>query len=230
MVDLPDLPHLGSGPPEPRTVPLLVTDAGATKRALRRRIRAERAGRTEPERRFVAEALRGVLLEMPELRRANCVSLYASTPGEPDTALVRAALRDLGTRVLLPVALLGGELDWAEDDGTTTTGSAPRVPGLPPVPEPEGPRLGRDAIADAEVVILPALAVDTLGNRLGQGGGYYDRALPRAHPAALVLAIVHDDELLDAAVESLPVERHDHRVDAVVTPTRWMRLRLTLQA
>jgi NADPH-dependent 2,4-dienoyl-CoA reductase/sulfur reductase-like enzyme len=65
------------------------------------------------------------------------------------------------------------------------------------------------------------LAVDTLGNRLGQGGGFYDRALAHANPAALIAAIVHDNELLDAAVEPVPVEPHDRPVAAALSPSRW---------
>jgi 5-formyltetrahydrofolate cyclo-ligase len=73
---------------------------------------------------------------------------------------------------------------------------------------------------------MPALAADTGGARLGQGGGWYDRSLAGsaggdAKPRLLV-AVVHDDELFDATTDPLPVESHDLRVDAVLTPTRWV--------
>jgi 5-formyltetrahydrofolate cyclo-ligase len=174
----------------------------AAKQALRRRIRAERNARSAGERHLVAGALRGVLLEMREVRRAGCLALYASRPDEPGTALIRETLREIGTRVLLPVVLDDLDLDWAVDDGRLTPSSRFGVL------EPEGPRLGRDALA----------------HRLGQGGGSYDRALHRTRTAALVLALVHDEELFDAAVEPLPVAPHDLTVSGVVTPTRWMRL------
>ncbi len=76
----------------------------------------------------------------------------------------------------------------------------------------------------ADVVIVPALAVDTLGNRLGQGAGYYDRALVVVPTTVPVIAMVHEGELLDAAVEPVPSGPHDVGVDAVLTPQRCLRL------
>lgn len=194
-----------------------VTRVTEAKQVLRRRIRSERRTRSVAEQHDVALALHGVLREMPEVRRARCVALYAAMPGEPGTDLIRVTLREVGVRVLLPVVCPDGDLDWAVDDGLTAPGRQL------PYPEPSGPRLGTGALRQAEVVVIPALAVDTLANRLGQGGGCYDRALQRAHPSSLVLALVHDEELFDAAVEPLPVAPHDTGVGGVVTPTRWMR-------
>jgi len=90
--------------------------------------------------------------------------------------------------------------------------------------EPPGPRLGGDGIRLADVVLVPAHAVDTLGRRLGQGAGYYDRALLRLDAGVPVVAVVHDGEVLDAAVEPLPDEPHDVRVHAVVTPKGYLRI------
>lgn len=199
-------------------MPGLVDDAAVAKRALRGRLRLARRRRTGLETAHLARALAGVLLEMPEIRAASCVTLYASLPGEPGTGVTRQALRDRATRVLLPVVLDDLDLDWALDTGVQAP--SPRGGG----PEPVGVRLGLDALAQADVLLVPALAVDTLGHRLGQGGGCYDRALARARPGTPVIAVVHDDEVLDAAVEAVPVQGHDRPVDAVVTPTRWMWL------
>jgi 5-formyltetrahydrofolate cyclo-ligase len=118
--------------------------------------------------------------------------------------------------VLLPVVLPDRDLDWAVDDGTRAAGA------LAGVLEPGGPRLGPAAVADADVVVVPALAVDTGGRRLGQGGGSYDRALARVGAGALVVALLHDEELLDG--EQVPVSAHDVPVHAVVTPRRTVRL------
>jgi 5-formyltetrahydrofolate cyclo-ligase len=74
------------------------------------------------------------------------------------------------------------------------------------------------------VVIVPALAVDTLGNWLGQGGGFYDRTLRTVDRAVPVFALVHETEIFDAAVEPVPAEPHDRPVDAVLTPNRCLRL------
>lgn len=192
---------------------------GRTKHDLRRRIRAARRARPAAEQEADALALADMVASVPEVARASCVTLYASMPGEPGTGPLRAALRARGVRVLLPVVLPEGLLDWAEDTGTLV---APAGFGGD---EPAGERLGLDGIRQADVVLVPGLAVDTLGRRLGQGAGYYDRALPRLGPAVPVIAIVHDGEVLDAAVEPVPTEAHDRPVDAVVTPRTFLRLR-----
>lgn len=190
-----------------------------TKLALRRMLKAQRQGRSDTERQEIGRAIAAVGLELPRIRHADCVTLYASLPDEPGTELLRDGLRELGVRVLLPV--VGSDrddrsLDWAQDVGRLN----PAGPlGLP---EPPGPRLGPDGIGQAQVLIVPALAVDTASTRLGRGGGYYDAALPRAHPQALILALIHDQELLDAESTPIPREPHDVAVHGVITPTRWL--------
>ena len=111
--------------------------------------------------------------------------------------------------MLLPVVLPGLDLDWAVYDGPDALGPGPR--GLL---EPVGARLGRQAIGDADVVLAPALAVDTAGRRLGQGGGCYDRALARVAAQTPVLAVVFAEEVVPGP---LPEEPHDRRVAGVVT-------------
>lgn len=107
---------------------------------------------------------------------------------------------------LLPVLLDNGDLDWAAFDGDLE--AAPGGFLAPP-----GPRLGVDAIARADLVLVPALLVDRAGYRLGRGGGSYDRALPRA--SGLTVALVDDHEL----VAHVPHEPHDVPVAAVATPS-----------
>jgi 5-formyltetrahydrofolate cyclo-ligase len=124
-----------------------------------------------------------------------------------------AALRAAGRRVLLPVLRDDMDLEWAAFEGADAL--RPARLGLL---EPAGASLGLDAVAAAELVLAPALAVDRDGRRLGQGGGSYDRALERA--AAPVVAIVFDDEVLDAP---LPVEAHDKAVAGVLTPAGGLR-------
>ncbi|WP_088320956.1 5-formyltetrahydrofolate cyclo-ligase [Kineosporia sp. R_H_3] len=189
-----------------------------TKHDLRRRIRAERRGRTPQEQADDARALVASVQAVPEVAAARCVALYASMPGEPQTEELRAALRARGVRVILPIVLPDGLMEWADDSGELV---APAGFGGD---EPTGPRLGLDGIRAADVVLVPALAVDTLGRRLGQGAGYYDRALPLLDDGVPVVAVVHDGEVLDAAVEPVPDEPHDRRVDAVVTPKGYLRL------
>jgi 5-formyltetrahydrofolate cyclo-ligase len=83
------------------------------------------------------------------------------------------------------------------------------------VPEPPGARLGPSAVADADVVLVPALAVDAHGARLGRGGGSYDRALARVAPGRAVVALLYDGEVH----LTVPSEPHDRPVTMAVTPT-----------
>jgi 5-formyltetrahydrofolate cyclo-ligase len=164
---------------------------------------------------LTGQAIRDVALALPELGAASCVAAYIARMGEPDTTPLLAALRSRGVEVLLPVLRPDLDLDWAADDGgrqpsTVRAGLA----------EPVGPPLGLDALARAQVVIVPALAVDQSGGRLGYGGGSYDRALVRRSPTAYVVALLHEGEL---SSEPLPVEAHDVRVDAVVLPSGVVR-------
>lgn len=141
------------------------------------------------------------------------VAAYVAVGTEPGTAALLAALAARGVEVLLPVVRPDRDLDWARADG----GVAPGAHGLL---EPQGERLGRDAVARCSLVVVPALCVDRAGTRLGRGGGSYDRVLPRT--AGWVVALLHDGE----TVVRLPSEPHDRPVHAVVTPGRGLvRLR-----
>lgn len=147
----------------------------------------------------------------------EAVALYVSVGHEPCTRLLLEELEHRGVTVLLPV--LGPHLarSWGRFRGVDDL--AERAPGRPP--EPSGEALDAEAIADVDGVVVPALAVDRAGWRLGQGGGWYDRMIPLRRPGAKVFAMVHDDELVAAP---LPTEEHDERVDAVITPQRWFLL------
>ncbi|MGW0858618.1 5-formyltetrahydrofolate cyclo-ligase [Streptomyces sp. NPDC002690] len=187
-------------------------DTPSLKASLRRELLAARAALTPGELADSAAALARSALTLPELSGARTVAAYVSVGREPGTRALLDALRDRGVRVLLPVLLPGNDLDWAVYEGPDRLLRAGR--GLL---EPDGPRLGPAAVLDAGTVLLPGLATDTRGMRLGRGGGSYDRVLARlaaagAHPALVVL--LYDDEV----VARVPAEPHDHPVDAVVTP------------
>lgn len=179
----------------------------ARKRALRHDIRAARRAVSAQDAAAVDVAVSRVLLDCPLLGGAGRVAAYTSLPGEPGTRTSLAELRRRDVEVLLPVLLPDGDLDWELRPAGPTPG-----------------HLGPHAIASADLVVVPALAVDTAGRRLGQGGGSYDRALRRVPARVPVVAVVHDEELLDAAVSPLPALPHDQLVQAVVTPTRWLWL------
>lgn len=127
---------------------------------------------------------------------AGTVTLYESLEVEPPTEQLLRALQGAGFRVLLPITLPDLDLDWFAAD------------------DPERTPLGKDAIADADLVLTPGLSVDGNGIRLGQGGGCYDKALPRRAPGTKVHTLLHPEELSE---HPLPHEEHDVPVDGVVT-------------
>ncbi len=191
-------------------------DPSEEKDRLRRRVREQRAHRSARQRAEVAQRLVEVTLTIPEVAAARCVSVYASRPAEPGTGPLIEVLAERGVRLLLPVLGTGLQRDWAEYAGPDDLRE--RAPGRPP--EPGGDPLGAAALADADVVLVPALAVDAAGGRLGQGGGWYDRVLLHVRPGVPVVALVHDDELLP----EVPRAPHDALVTAVATPTGWHRV------
>jgi 5-formyltetrahydrofolate cyclo-ligase len=181
----------------------------ARKIALRDRLVTSRSRRPLVEVGDAAREIARHLLAAPELRRAATVAAYVSVATEPGTGPLIEELAAAGTRVLLPVLLPDGDLDWAAYGGPASL-----VPARLGLLEPAGPRLGPEAVATADVVLVPALAVDRSGMRLGRGGGSYDRALARVPVGTFVCALLYEDELVDA----VPHAEHDRRVTAVATP------------
>ncbi|HUF97333.1 MAG TPA: 5-formyltetrahydrofolate cyclo-ligase [Ilumatobacter sp.] len=114
---------------------------------------------------------------LPAVRAANCVMVFTSVLGEPDTAPFISWCTANGKSVLLP-----------EDD---------------PLPH----------ATTVDVVIVPGLAFTIEGDRLGQGGGWYDRFLSGLRPEAVTIGVAFAPQIVDA----LPVEPHDIRVDHVIT-------------
>jgi len=179
------------------------------KAVLRKQLRAARSARTPDDRREAGRLIRDALLSLPELQMAGTVAAYYSVGAEPDTRGLVYALWKRGTYVLLPLLLADGDLDWASYEGPDSL-----VPGPRGLAEPGEPPRGPEAVARADVVLAPALAVDHAGNRLGRGGGSYDRALARVGPLIPVIALLYDDELLG----HVPAEPHDTLVRAAVRP------------
>ena len=141
------------------------------------------------------------------------VAAYVPLRLEPGGPELPDALAAVCSRLLLPVVRPDLDLDWAQYTGALVRAGF----GLR---EPAGPRLGPAAIASAELVVVPALAVDRKGVRLGRGGGSYDRALARVPAGTLVVAALYDGELVDV----LPADPHDVRVNAVAMPSGLTRL------
>ncbi len=184
--------------------------AEAGKREWRARLLAARAA-LPPERLVTAAAaVAGPVLE--RLAGAGRVAAYVPVGREPGSTALLDGLRDAGTEVLLPVVGSDG-LGWGRYAGVDGL-----VAGRLGTREPTGPRRELEPV---DAVLVPALAVDHRGVRLGRGGGYYDRALAAVRPGTVLVALLHDGEL----VPRLPADPWDRSVTAVVSPgTGWTEL------
>ena len=177
------------------------------KSALRRRILDARAGMSP----FVAaqanaELARWMYALPVDVAAGDLVAAYVAVGTEPGGTAMLDALVDQGLRVVLPIVPEGGpaRLQWGEYRGEIEL--TERRWGLA---EPIGRRLDPDTIHRVRLALVPALAVDRAGARLGRGAGYYDRTL--AGTDVPVAAVVYDDELLDE-----PIAQGSHDV-----PARW---------
>lgn len=179
------------------------------KGTLRRRLVAARAAMSSSMRNESGRLIRDHVLEMPQVAAAGTIAAYFSVGTEPDTRGLVFALWKRGSYVVLPVLLPDGDLDWASYEGPDSLSPGPH--GLL---QPAEPVRGTGTVARADVVLVPALAVDVRGQRLGRGGGSYDRALARVGPQVPTIALLYDSELLPW----VPTDSHDQPVRAVARP------------
>lgn len=144
------------------------------------------------------------ILSATELKNATNVASYISYEFEPETSDINQRLIEDGKKVFLPRLLENNDIQWVNWDG-----SLENLTKNEKIYEP----IGSAVEVDLDVIILPALHVDRMGNRLGQGGGSYDRALSRSK--AFKIALLHYGELTS---EILPIQPHDEKIDAAATP------------
>lgn len=191
-----------------------------SKAEIRRRHRAQRAELSQAESAARAQRLAAVLGE--QISADSLVIGYMPMRGEPDVLPLLDEHIRRGGRVFAPVVVDAGtrRLAWAP---WTRSVQLRRSTPLP-VMEPTGERITTTELLQLAVptgmrLLVPALAVDTEGARLGQGGGFYD-TLFAEHPglveSALVVAVLHAEEVLKPG--SFPVEDHDLRVRRAATP------------
>ena len=153
--------------------------------------------------------------------RSATVCVYLGVGKEPPTLPLIAALHGSGHKVLLPVCEEGREMSWVywtPDVGFVRSRYAPIL-------EPDGPRFGPDVAGEAQALFIPATAIDLAGNRIGQGGGYYDKFLGHLATAGKEIplaAVIYDEELLAAG--RIPAEEFDRPVPAVLMPSGFRRL------
>lgn len=183
------------------------------KHAWRREVLAARdelpAATRAAEARALAETVATVLDGAATAAARPVVACYVPMRGEPGDIGMLDALVTAGATVLLPVTGAPGALGWA-----AYTGAEALVRRRFGLREPDGPALPPETLALADVILVPALAADRRGVRLGRGAGYYDRSLGLARPDARLVVVVRDEELVPA----LPEEPHDHRVGWALTP------------
>lgn len=172
-----------------------------------------------PEQRLEASAAIALhVLAVPLIARAGRVACYLSMRSEPGTGPLLAALHDRGVEVVVPVSRPDHTLDWVAHDP-----AAPLTTGSLGIAEPAGPRLGPGALATCSAAVVPALAVDHAGHRLGRGAGYYDRALADVRSRLPLCALVFTHELLP----EVPHEPHDVPVQMAVTPSGLFRVHVS---
>jgi 5-formyltetrahydrofolate cyclo-ligase len=182
----------------------------AGKAALRERLLAARGSVSDEVR---AREARSLAAHVEALIDGGTVCAYVPVGAEPGSTDMLDVLLRQADRVLLPVARTTADdstlaLQWGEyRPGRLVSGRFGLL-------EPPGPWLPATALSDASVVLVPALAVDCTGVRLGRGRGFYDRTLVLRNPVARLIAVVRDDELLD----ELPHEPHDVPMTHALTP------------
>jgi len=159
--------------------------------------------RKERQDRFMSESWVHILSAI-EFKDVINVASYISYEFEPETSDINKKLLALGKKLFLPRVLKNNDLEWVGWDG-----SQDKLVKSGKTFEPTGETTN----AALDVIIVPALHIDRTGNRLGQGGGSYDRALAKS--SAWKIALLHRGELTS---EILPVESHDIKVNAAATP------------
>ena len=173
-----------------------MTDQKAT---LRERARRERLQK------FIPSNF-NVILQAPEIVSTSTIASYISYEYEPSTVEVNEAFLRSGKTLVLP-RINGDQLEWVRWDGDPATLITKKK-----ISEPVGAAI--TDLSDIGAVIVPALKIDQSGFRLGQGGGFYDRAL--VHLNAWKIGLVYAGEL---SSEELPHEAHDVPLDAAATPS-----------
>ncbi|MFJ6079142.1 5-formyltetrahydrofolate cyclo-ligase [Pseudarthrobacter sp. NPDC092419] len=193
-------------------------DSTAAKDSIRAAHRQHRASLTVQEREAAAAALARHGLAWARSITAGTpgtVCVYLSVGFEPPTLRLIEALHGAGHSVLLPVCEPGRELAWVYWSPAAEFERSPFAPIL----EPVGDRHGPETAGGAAALFIPATAVDVEGNRVGQGGGYYDKFLGHLATAGKEIplaAVIYDEELLPAG--RIPAEAFDRPVPAVLTP------------
>jgi 5-formyltetrahydrofolate cyclo-ligase len=188
-------------------------DLKRAKRAVRRRVLAARDELPGSERAERSARIAERVMSLPEVERASTVMAFWAFGSEPDTMPLIEALHARGIRIALP-AIVEGDLEpraFVPGDSVTETSFGAREPADGQAIDP----------GEIDVVVTPAVAFDRKGRRVGYGGGFYDRFLPKTRDDAARIGIGFEVQLV---VDDLPNGHFDLRVDAVVTDAAVVRI------
>ena len=177
-------------------------------------MRQVRTGIGERERDKAATSLVQRLTTLPAVKHAKGIGVYSAYGSElslkPSVEMLRS--RDIPPTIAYPVMVNETTMVFvtfsADDDKRVLDNPTTLVTNIPPerVIDP----------AELELILVPGLAFDTHGNRLGQGGGFYDRLLPHTGSGTITIGIAFDEQV----IEQVPADVHDRRVNYILTPTR----------
>lgn len=180
------------------------------KRTLRSQLLARRRALDPADWQASSRSAERRLLALPEFAGAGCIALYAAVQGEVDTGGIMAAAFNAGKRVLYP-ALCGTEMVFRLVEGVENLQEG-AFGILEPCPT------GIEHQADeADLIVVPGVAFDHSGHRIGYGKGFYDRFLQHPGRTAHLVGLCHDFQLIDGAI---PANRHDIRMEIIVTDRR----------
>jgi 5-formyltetrahydrofolate cyclo-ligase len=186
-------------------------DLKRRKRELRHEVRARRDALTAAEREQASASIADRFLALPEVGAADSVLAFWSFGSEVETASLIARVHERGARVLLPRIEDGALVPVAYEPGDPVAATSFGAM------EPTGDRSVEPSRLD--VVVVPGLAFDRRGGRVGYGGGFYDGLLPRLRPQAHAIAIAFSVQLVD----EVPEGPGDRRVEAIVTEDEVVR-------
>lgn len=190
------------------------------KNALRKKILEERSRLSEKERDGRDAAICAKLFELPEFIEAELVMAYMDFRGEAGTADIIAGCFKRGKRVALPV-MSAQDGDGYKLDAFETTPGGVLLRNRYGISEPGPDTAKRVAEADIGLVVVPGVAFDMKGYRLGYGAGFYDRFLTGLRPGCRTAGIAYDLQMADA----IPAEGHDIPMDIIITESRVIRSR-----
>ena len=189
----------------------MASDGVVAKQRLRSAIAQRRNAVSAHEAELAARAVAGAVLEERRIRDATRVALYAASAGELPTRMTFDALGSIGAVRLLP-RIDGEEIVWARVERWDEL-----VKGRYGVPSPRSAPISA-RLNRCDVVLVPGMAFDRGGWRLGRGGGHYDRAFPESSDDPWLVGVAYQFQW----VAEVPHDSRDRRVDAIVTEHGWV--------